>query len=164
MQRISLAVAVLLSLSGCSTNPGEPIALSGECDGIRVVVDFDILSPENIDSCVSIEGEGIKAAELLALAGVTTQGTAAYGDAVVCRVNDLPSSTQAFSVPGGEAYVESCQDMPPGFAYWALWTITDSELGWDYATEGIGTLELKKGQSIGLIFSTSGETPNPDRT
>lgn len=164
MRKFALIASLTFLLAGCAVAQDATTQPGGDCDGIRVVVDFDILNSDKIDTCVSIDGETAPASEVLAQAGVTTVGTATYGDAVVCRVNGLPSETEAFTVEGEDPYLESCADMSPAFAYWALWTITDAELGWDYATEGVGTLVLSKGQSIGLIFSTAGEVPNPDRS
>jgi hypothetical protein len=164
MRKFALLASITFLLAGCAVAQDETTQSGGDCDGIRVVVDFDILNSDKIDTCVSIDGETAPASEVLAQAGVTTVGTATYGDAVVCRVNGLPSETEAFTVEGEDPYLESCADMSPAFAYWALWTITDAEISWDYATQGVGTLVLSKGQSIGLIFSTAGEVPNPDRS
>jgi hypothetical protein len=160
---VLLATAALL-LSGCA--PAKPVSaeaeylIRGECNGVEVVVNFGILGKRQA-TCVEAT-EPMNAKELLKEAGFLTQGTDAYGDQIVCRVNELPSPTEAFEVPGEEPYIESCKNMPPAFAYWALWVRSDAEAKWEYATEGVGTLELKPGESIGLAFSTGGATPTPN--
>lgn len=164
MKKLVLLATAALLLSGCA--PGKPVSaeaeylIRGECNGIEVVVNFGILGKRQ-STCVEAT-EPKNAKELLKEAGFLTQGTDAYGDQIVCRVNELPSPTEAFEVPGEEPYIESCKNMPPAFAYWALWVRSDTEAKWEYATEGVGTLELKPGQSIGLAFSTGGATPTPN--
>ena len=99
--------------------------------------------------------------DVLRFAGITTEGTDTYGDQVVCRVNGLPSEDEAFVVEEEGPHLESCVDMPPAFAYWALWVKSDGDAEWSYAEEGVATLPLEPGMSVGLAFSTGGETPVP---
>jgi hypothetical protein len=164
LKKLVLLATTALLLAGCE--PARPISaeseylIRGECNGIEVVVNFGILGKRQA-TCVEAS-EPMNAKELLKEAGFSTQGTDAYGDQIVCRVNELPSATEAFEVPGEEPYIESCKNMPPAFAYWALWVRSSSEAKWEYATEGVGTLELQPGESIGLAFSTGGATPTPN--
>lgn len=164
MKKLVLLATAALLLAGCA--PARPISaeseylIRGECNGIEVVVNFGILGKRQA-TCVEAS-ERMNAKELLKEAGFSTQGTDAYGDQIVCRVNELPSATEAFEVPGEEPYIESCKNMPPAFAYWALWVRSSAEAKWEYATEGVGTLELQPGESIGLAFSTGGATPTPN--
>lgn len=151
----SIASFVALGLCGC----GAP-SQSAEC--IEVVVDFGILGESPAPSCVQIESETVPAKQLLQTAGFETEGTATYGDEIVCRVNGLPSAQESFQVEGEQPHTESCLDMPPAFAYWALWVKNSKDENWEYAQTGIGTLELKPGQSIGLVFSVAGETNTPN--
>jgi hypothetical protein len=51
--------------------------------------------------------------------------------------------------------------MPPAYAYWALWVKATPDADWAYAQEGIGTLEVEPGQSVGLVYTTGTETPTP---
>jgi hypothetical protein len=155
-----LSLAAVLALSACSTSPENEA--QGPCDGVRVVVDFGILGEPKIDSCVAVEGEDILASTALSAAGIALEGTATYGDQIVCRVNDLPSATQPIEIEGQEPHLETCADMPPAFAYWALWVVNDEDIGWEYASEGASSLKLSKGQSIGLAFASGDEAPNPD--
>lgn len=164
MKKLALLAVSALLLSGCA--PARPISagaeylIRGECNGVEVVVNFGILGKRQ-STCVETDGPA-NAKELLKEAGFVTQGTDAYGDQIVCRVNELPSPTEAFEVPGQDPYIETCKNMPPAFAYWALWVRSTGEGKWTYATEGVGTLELNPGESIGLAFSTGGATPTPN--
>ena len=164
LKKLAALSLITLLLAGCA--PAEELGakeeylIRGECSGVEVVVNFGILGKREA-TCVELQKE-INAKELLAEAGFVTEGTGTYGDQIVCRVNNLPSATEAFEVEGQEPHLETCKDMPPAFAYWALWVKPDAESKWDYATEGVGTLTLKPGQSIGLAFSTGGATPTPN--
>ncbi len=158
MKFAAFGLALLLALSGCTAT--EKVAV-GECDGVAVEVNFGTLGAEQISSCIEFEGEEILAKEVLSQAGVELTGTVTYPDQIVCRVNGLPSATQPLEIEGREPHFESCADMPPEFAYWALWVKNDSGSQWEYATEGAATLKLTKGQSVGLAFASGDKTPTP---
>jgi hypothetical protein len=143
------------ALAGCSST-------TSEAGCVQVVIDYGILSEKKFDECLPISADGAIAKEFFSASGISTEGTLTYGDQIVCRVNNLPAADQAFEVLGEDPHTETCADMPPAFAYWALWIKSDSDSQWAYAEEGIGTLKLSPGQSIGLVFSTNGETPTPN--
>lgn len=150
-----LTAGMVVALAGC-TSPSE----SNQC--IEVVVDYGILSESPAPSCVEVSGESISAKQLLETAGFEIEGTASYGDQVVCRVNNLPSPEESFQVEGELPYVELCVEMPPAFAYWALWVKNSKDGNWEYAQTGVNALELKPGQAVGLVFSVAGETSTPN--
>lgn len=158
MKLAPLGIALLLSLSGCVSAQD---ATSGECDGVFVAVNFGTLDVERIDTCVGFEGEEILAKDALTQAGVEIEGTLTYPDQIVCRVNGIPSATEEIVIEGQDPHLETCADMPPAFAYWALWAKADDVSEWEYATEGAATLKLVKGQSIGLAFASGDLAPTP---
>jgi hypothetical protein len=116
---------------------------------------------ENIERCVVLNGNSETAKNVLASAGISVEGTKAFGDAVVCRVNNVPSAEEELKIEGEDPYLETCEDMPAAFAYWALWVKESDGSEWGYALEGISSLQLTKGQSVGLAFSLGGEAPTP---
>ena len=156
--------AAVLSLSACSpvNSDGFSAGEFDSCDGVLVSVNFGILSDDSIAECVEFESETALAKDVLSFAGVETEGTEAYGDMVVCRVNSLPSDTEEIVVEGEDPHLETCVEMPPAFAYWALWHKSDGAAEWDYAMEGVGTLMVAPGESLGLGFSTGTEIVTPD--
>ena len=158
------ALCVVLGLSACQAGSASGLSLGDpeSCDGVTVVVNFGLLSDESVKQCVLVGDGSVVAAEILDVAGVETEGTITYGDQVVCRVNGLPSESEAFTVEGEQPHTETCADMAPAFAYWALWVKQGELADWAYAQEGVGTLELVTGDTIGLAFSTGGETPVPE--
>ena len=153
----------LLVAAGCSAQSSSDFSLGDvdSCEGITVVVNYGILAEDDEVSCVELAGTEAIAQDVLGVAGITTEGTVTYGDQVVCRVNGLPASGEAFVVEGEEPHAETCEDMAPAFAYWTLWVKDDAEASWSYAEEGVATLPLTPGMSLGLAFSTGGETPVP---
>jgi len=161
MFRFLLPVTMLVLLGGCApVADGE--VLNENCAGVEVRVNFGPLDQAPIAECIEVTDGTILAKEALNQAGVEIAGTTTYPDAIVCRVNGLPSEDVAIKVEGEDPHFESCLDMPPAFAYWALWVVNDPEVGWEYAMEGAATLELTAGQSIGLAFATGDQAPTPD--
>lgn len=160
--RIFLAILSLsaLLLTGCSASDESGFAADGSCDGVIVEVNFVEFAPA-ISSCVVINGSSEVAKDVLGQAGVNVEGTRVYGDAVVCRVNGVPSATEPLLVEGEEPHLETCDEFPPAFAYWSLWVKESDDSEWDYAMEGVGSLQLSKGQSVGLALTLGGVTITP---
>lgn len=158
-----LATTLLVSaLGACSTEvPGLSLGDAEDCAGVTVVVNFGLLSADRGTACVELENESAIARDVLSVAGYDIEGTATYGDQVVCRVNNLPSDSEPFVVEGEDPHIETCADMPPAFGYWALWVKSEPGAEWAYAEEGVGTLPVEPGQTLGLVFSTGGEIPTP---
>lgn len=159
---VYLALAGVLALSACSASiaPTPSAQSVGECAGVAVVVDYGPGGPERQTLCAQ-DGGGL-AGEVVASVGLATEGTAAYGDLVLCRVNNYPPADGPIQVAGEDPYTETCQEMPPAFAYWALWIKRAGASEWSYAEEGVGTLEVSPGDALGFVFSTGGDTPTPD--
>lgn len=153
-------VASALVLSGCSAS--QEFAEDGSCDGVEVVVNYSDLA-ETTKQCIGLDGNSELAKNVLASAGIAIEGTKAYGDQVICRVNNIPAADKEILVEGEEPYIETCEEMPAAFAYWGLWVRDSQSAEWEYAMEGISSLQLSRGQSIGLAFSLAGEAPNPDQ-
>ncbi|MEY4458621.1 MAG: hypothetical protein RIS25_1214 [Actinomycetota bacterium] len=160
------AAALALTLAGCQS--GAPTAVETNittptvCAGVEIVIDYDLLGANRVEECVAIaEGDTITASEALGELGITTEGTADYGDAVICRIDGQPSATEEFTVEGEDPYLETCATMPPAFAYWAMWISTPDAPEWAYAMEGVTTQLVGPGDALGFMFSTAGATPTP---
>ena len=149
-----------LALAACASAPtAGPVSEAAEgCAGVQVVVDFATLGPQPIDTCVGASAE-TSAADIAKQAGLTTQGTGDYGDAIVCRVNGEPSAQTALQLASG-SYTEDCADMPSADAYWSVW-VKDAGV-WDYAQVGFNDLKLKPGQSVALLFDINNSVTAPE--
>lgn len=167
--------AAVLLLTGCastatptaSTSAAEgagtsPI-LTGACtddSGVTLLVDGAALPEGTRDEFCVTTDEPIAAADALSIAAVQVEGTDEYGDQVVCRVNGAPAADLALTAEDGSEYFEECASMPAAFAYWSLW-VKPAEGEWAYAEEGLATLELEPGESLGLLFTLNGEPAAP---
>ncbi|BDV31665.1 hypothetical protein [Microbacterium terricola] len=163
------ATALLaLSLSACaggaapaaSSPSGTPEASApADCAGVTVIIDASAIDGDSSASCVATDA-AIGAADALAQADVTTEGTEEYGDQVVCRVNGEPAADLALPAEDGSEYFEECASMPAAFAYWSLWVQSDGG-EWGYAQEGLSTLQLQPGDRVELLFTLNGEPAEP---
>ena len=165
------AAALLLTLAACSSAPAsdtaEPSASAsasgeGSCAGVTVIVDasaFEEADDISQSQCIETD-EKIAASDALDEAGITAEGTTEYGDQALCRVDGLPAADAALTAEDGSEYFESCEKMAPAFAYWALW-VQPSGGEWDYASEGLSTLQLEPGDSLALLFTLNGEPSAP---
>lgn len=158
---VLFAIAAL-TLAACASPAPDPAATTapeadaGVCEQVAVVVDFGPLDEPSLSACA----EAGAATDVLAAADVTTEGTVDYGDQVVCRVNDQPSSTEEVVIEGADPFVESCQTLN-SVAYWALWVKNSAGGEWEYAQEGVNTLQLDDGQSVGLVYTPGTESIPP---
>ena len=98
------------------------------------------------------------------------EGTAKYGNMVVCRLNNLPKVNQPIGVKGHEDYVEECKDMPAEFAYWAVLekrkqsipNPADLNSKWAWAQVGVAELALNVGDSVAFVFADNGNLKFPE--
>ncbi|MET0779899.1 MAG: hypothetical protein ABWY26_04860 [Microbacterium sp.] len=167
------AAALLLALAACTATPAPqtsasdtpasaPSAEAAECAGVRVVVetgDLDVPDGPAGSTCIDTD-EAIAASDAVAEAGLTLEGTDEYGDQVICRVNGVPAEDFALTAEDGSEYLETCASMPAAFAYWSLW-VQPAGGEWAYAEEGVSTLQLEPGESLGLLFTLNGEPAAP---
>jgi hypothetical protein len=147
---------VVIALLGLGT-VGVAIQNSN-ADCIEVYTDFRALGQGYVSSeCIATSNE-MTAFEVLKKAGYSTEGTIEYGDAVLCRLNNMP-----------DVSVESCEGMPPAESYWAV-LVKEHQLipmpfgisgEWGWAQVGINEINLKPGDSIGLVFADNGEVKFP---
>ncbi|MDJ0333851.1 hypothetical protein QMG83_01290 [Salinibacterium sp. G-O1] len=158
----AIPLLVVIALAGCATaapaDSSSPTAAesAAPCE-VSIVVDFGVLDAPQIEEC----GAAGAAADAVEAAGITTEGTVDFGDQVVCRVNDRPAADETVTLEGQPEFVEACQSMPSASAYWALWVKASPDAEWEYAQEGLGTLQLADGESIGLVYTAGTESTPP---
>lgn len=146
---ITATMAVFLIIGGLFIIPKS----NNNC--VNLYIDYGYLK-NNAKSteCINVNGK-TNALDILIKANYKIEGTKKYGSSVVCRVNGLPDRS-----------LESCEDMPPSHAYWAviikkkqIVPFTLSEWGW--AQKGINETYLSQGDNLGLVFSSNGELKWP---
>lgn len=137
-------------------------------------IGFNIVLPQTVDKCVTVYVDygsldnnkklaecievfgSTNASDIMNKSGIILEGTARWGDEVVCRVNGLPDATR-----------ENCDDMPPENAYWAVIvkpkaSATNLFPKWGWAQTGINDVYLSAGDSVGLVFSEDGKLRWPN--
>jgi hypothetical protein len=77
-------------------------------------------------------------------AGFTVAGTAQYGLAFVCRINNKPSPT-----------AQACTSTPPTTAYWAYYHANAGATSWTYSTVSAATYKPLQGSIEGWAFGAS---------
>ena len=133
----------------------------------QIYIDYGVINDTKVTKCVDISIE-TNALNVLKSGGVELEGTAKYGNQIVCRVAGLPD-VEPIGIKGHEQYIELCQTMPPEFAYWAVLVKRhqtfpnpfDVRGKWGWAQTGIDKVVLKPGDSIGLVFSDNGKVRFP---
>ena len=150
VSRILLSLAVLLGGFGL-------ISLASDSDCIDLYVDYGVLGESTFEECIS-ESQEVNALDFLKSNGFKVQGTAKYGDAIVCRLNNLPGEKE-----------ETCQEMPSEKAYWAILEKRKQIIPnpfnlngkYAWAQVGINELSLKPGDSLALVFADNGNVRFP---
>ena len=150
IQKILMSIVIItLAFFGLSFVTNE----DSKC--INLYIDYGSLN-NNVKSnqCVESSTE-IVALDFLKKAGLKVEGTKRWGDAVVCRVNNLPNAT-----------VEPCDGMPSEKAYWAI-IIKEKQFlpfptkEWGWGQLAINEQYLNPGDSIGLVFADNGKVRFP---
>jgi hypothetical protein len=138
---------------------------------VNVTINYGVLkgTTEIQEACIPVSGT-TKALTVLSDMGVRIEGTQKYGTAIVCRVGGLPTYGKPVHVKGHTNYVETCKDMPPEFAYWAVLikraqivpNPVDVKAKWNWADTGINDIKLEAGDSIALVFADNNNVTFPN--
>jgi hypothetical protein len=139
---VRAAAAALLAVAVLA--PAGPAGAAGcaRGDGVTVVVDFGSLGGGIQQRCDS-NGGGRAASEVMSATGFSL--TYVTGQAFVCRIDGLPTPED-----------ESCARTPPSDAYWGLFWSDGDPATWIYSSEGVASLEVPEGGSIGWRFQNGG--------
>lgn len=144
---VGLGAGALLLLPMAAA-PSPASAAPGRCDagqGVTVVVDYGPLG--GTDLFCDPQGGGKTASALMKAAGVDFEYVS--GQPFVCRIEGLPGPDR-----------ESCSRTPPADAYWGLFW-SDGAPRWTYSSQGVSSLRVPKGGSVGWRFQDGGARENP---
>jgi hypothetical protein len=152
----ALVALVVTTLGAVVTTAPGAQAAAGRCTlgtGVTVVVDYGSLGRSTGIGC-DPRGGGRTASQSVPAAGFPITYTA--GQPFVCRIAGLPDASQ-----------EACQQTPPADAYWGLFYNNGKGGGWTYASQGVASLRVPAGGSIGWRWQDGGgrdlprTAPNP---
>jgi hypothetical protein len=127
--------------------PSIRAGTAGKCpgtSGVTVTVDFTAFGGKEQTRCApGAQSSGIAA---LQDAGFTPAGTARYGLAFVCRINNLPAPAQ-----------QACQTTPPATAFWAYYHALPGDKTWTFATVGASSYVPPLGSIDAWAFGNSAQ-------
>ena len=154
---LSIFISTAVVLGGV----GYVVATAPNKECVTVYVDYGVLdSNAKSSKCIPVDGT-TGGLEILKEAGLSVEGTGKYGLQIACRVNSLPSATKPIGIKDHEDYVETCAEMPAAFAYWAV-IVKKGSLPWGWAETGIDKVNLKAGDSVGLVFADNENVKFPE--
>lgn len=116
--------------------------------GVTVAVDFTAFGQGVKVRCAP--GTPATGVAALQQAGFTPAGTAQYGLAFICRINNLPSTAQ-----------QACVTTPPANAYWAYYHANKGTTAWTYSTQSASTYKPAQGSIEAWAF---GNSAKPSKT
>jgi hypothetical protein len=148
---MNAATTSAASSSAASSSAATTAGTAGPCPGktgVTVTVDFKAFGGVQRTRCAT----GPQASGIAALqhAGFTPAGTARYGLAFVCRINNLPSPAQ-----------QACVSTPPPTAFWAYYHALPGATTWTYATTGASSYKPPLGSIDAWAF---GAKAKPTKT
>ncbi len=144
---IGATIAILAILAIVAPAPPAGAASVSACTartGVTVIVDFTHFHLNIERGCAP--GHPANALDALQSAGFATAGTAQYGDAFLCRIDQLPSSAH-----------ESCANTPPATSSWSFYWARPTATDWTYAALGVTSYQPPAGTLIGFAFGDDTE-------
>jgi hypothetical protein len=115
---------------------------------VTVAVDFTTFGGKVQVRCAP--GTPATGVAALQQAGFTPAGTATYGLAFVCRINNRPSAAQ-----------QACVTTPPANAYWAYYHANKGATTWTYTATGPSSYKPAQGSIEAWAF---GNSAKPSKT
>jgi hypothetical protein len=152
-RNILIASGITLGLLGLFWVKGETTPPKANC--INVYIDFGVLAKETPDSrCYAVSGK-TNAVELLKRTTLKIDYIDFGGDLgkAVCTINKLPK-------------LKSCAEMD-WESYWGVFekhgsNNLNASSHWNMSAKGLSFIELKPGDSIGLVYLDKGKVRYPD--
>lgn len=137
------------SLAGARTAlAGTAGACPTTTKGVTVAVDFTAFGGKVQVRCAP--GTPATGVAALQQAGFTPAGTAQYGLAFICRINNKPAPAQ-----------QACLTTPPANAYWAYYHANKGATTWTFSTQGASTYKPAQGSIEAWAF---GNAAKPSKT
>jgi hypothetical protein len=139
---IGAAIAMLAIVAPASRVGATPTSAASACtanSGVTVIVDFTHFHLAIERGCAP--GRPATALAALQSAGFSTAGTAQYGDAFLCRINNLPSSAN-----------EACSQTPPASSSWSFYWAHPTDTDWTYSDSGVTGYQPAAGSLLAFAF------------
>jgi hypothetical protein len=140
--RIAVMGATIAVLAVAAPAMRVGAATSTACtktSGVTVIVDFAAFHHGVARGCAS--GQPSTALAAMRTAGFETAGTTQYGDAFLCRIDDLP-----------EPKVEACAVTPPAKSSWSFYWARPTDAAWTYSRTGVLSYRPPPGTIVAFAF------------
>lgn len=141
---IGATIAVLAIVAPAPPAGAASVSACTARTGVTVIVDLSHFHLDIERGCAP--GHPENALDALQSAGFATAGTAQYGDAFLCRIDELPSSAH-----------ESCTSTPPAASSWSFYWARPTDTDWTYAPVGVTSYQPPAGSLIGFAFGDDAE-------
>jgi hypothetical protein len=140
--RIVVMGAAIAIVAIVAPTVGAGAASTAACtktSGVTVIVDFAYFHHRIARGCAA--GRPATALAAMQAAGFETAGTTRYGDAFVCRIDNLPSPK-----------AEACSDTPPARSSWSFYFARPDDATWTYSSAGVLGYRPPAGTIIAFAF------------
>jgi hypothetical protein len=139
---VGAAIAMLAVVAPAARAGAAPSAACTATSGVTVVVDFTRFSRSIERGCAA--GAPTDALTAIHAAGFVTAGTSRYGDAFLCRIDDLPAPKD-----------EACSDTPPASSSWSFYFAKPGDASWTYSRTGVLSYHPAPGTAMAFAFGDS---------
>jgi hypothetical protein len=136
---LGAAIAILAVVAPVVRAGAAPAAACTSTAGVTVIVDFTHFGSAIERGCAA--GQPATALDAMHAAGFETAGTTRYGDAFLCRIDDLPAPKN-----------EACADTPPASSSWSFYNARPNDATWTYAAVGVLSYRPPSGSIIAFAF------------
>jgi hypothetical protein len=136
---LGAAIAILAVVAPAGRVCAAPSAPCTTTAGVTVIVDFTHFGRAVERGCAP--GQPANALAAMHAAGFGTAGTTRYGDAFLCRIDNLPTPRN-----------EACGDTPPASSSWSFYNARPIDATWTYTPVGVLSYRPGPGSIIAFAF------------
>ena len=145
---LGAAIAILAVVAPIGPVAAAPESACTTTAGVTVIVDFSHFGGEIERGCAA--GQPPTALAAMHAAGFDTAGTTRYGDAFLCRIDNLPAPKN-----------EACADTPPASSSWSFYNAHPNDTTWTYAPVGVLSYRPPSGSIVAFAFGNFAKPGDP---
>jgi hypothetical protein len=134
---VTIAIIAIVTPAARAGAAGD--ATCSTTSGVTVLVDFTSFHRPISRGCAP--GQPATALAAIQAAGFSTAGTTQYGDAFVCRIDNLPTPQ-----------TEACAQTPPAKSSWSFYDARATDTAWTFTPVGVLGYRPPSGTIIAFAF------------
>ena len=136
---LGVAVAIFAIATPAPRVAGAAVSGCSKTSGVTVIVDFTYFQRDIERGCAP--GTPATALAAVQAAGFSTAGTTQYGDAFLCRIDNLPPPKD-----------EACAATPPARSSWSFYWARATDAAWTYSPTGVLSYRPPAGTIVAFAF------------